>query len=140
MQNEITLTHQEKTALGYAKKAAEATRLEDGAWFLRAAERNAKQAGTTLEAIEEKAAAIEAAAQAPTVAAVEVPAAPACSVRAIRRFYAICKSCKTDTTSDERVRGAFSVFFGQRIETRKQLTTDMWLRAGDAVEAGQLVF
>lgn len=135
----IELTFNEKTALGFAKRAAEAKTINDGAWFMKQANRHADKAGLTLEQIEEKAAAIEAAANAPQIEAEAAPVAK-CSVKAIRRFFAICKSAGIDASNDDRVRGALSVFFGVRIESRKQLTTDQWISAGDAIEAKRLVF
>ncbi len=118
-----TLSFHESTALGFAKRAAEAKDLTQGTWFMRQANRHEDKAGLTLEEIEAK-----------------VEAAPVCSVKAIRRFFAICKSAGVDASSDERVRGALSVFFSKKIVSRKDLTTDMWLSAGDAIERGQLVF
>ncbi len=135
MQNELTRT--EKTALNFAAKAAAAKDNENAAWFARTANRKAAEAGTTVEALFVKAAAIEAA----TVpVAVEAPAAPACSVKAIRRFFAICKSAGVDTSSDERMKGALSAFLGRKVASRKELSTDQWLSAGDAIERGHLVF
>ncbi len=122
----MQLSFHEKTALGYAKKAAEAKEQAAADWFMRSAVKHADKAGLSLEAIQAKAAKVE--------------AMPVCSVRAIRRFFAICKSAGVDATSEERTRGALSAFFGLRIESRRDLTTDQWLAAGDAIETGRLVF
>ena len=129
------LTAAEEIVLGFARNAANAKDLETGAWHLRAAQRNAAKLGTTLEAIEDKAAAIEAAKVAPAV-----KATPVCSVKAIRRFFAICKAQGIDTKDESHVRGALSVFFARRVASRKELTTDNWIAAGDAIEAGRLIF
>lgn len=120
------LTFHEKTALGFARRADAAKNQADADWNMRHALRHAERAGLSLQAIEAKAAALEA------------PAS--CSVKAIRRFFAICKNARIDASNDDRVRGALSVFFGKRINSRKELSTDMWLSAGDAIEAGRLVF
>ena len=125
----MQLTFHETTALGFAKKAAEAKEQAGADWFMRSAVTHADKAGLSLEAIQAKAA---------QVATVE--AMPVCSVKAIRRFFAICKTAGVDATSEERTRGALSAFFGLRIESRKQLTTDQWLAAADAIETGRLVF
>jgi hypothetical protein len=61
-------------------------------------------------------------------------------VKAIRRFFAICKSAGVDTSSDERMKGALSAFLGRKVASRKELSTDQWLSAGDAIERGHLVF
>ena len=136
MTNELTRT--EAAALNFAAKAAAAKDNDNAAWFARTANRKAAEAGTTVEALIVKAAAIEAA------AVVEVPAAPvapaACSVKAIRRFFAICKSAGIDTGSDDRMKGALSAFLGRKVASRKELSTDDWLRAGDAIERAALVF
>ncbi len=135
MPNELTRT--EAAALNFAAKAAAAKDNDNAAWFARTANRKAAEAGATVEALLVKAAAIEAA------AVVEVPAAPvspACSVKAIRRFFAICKSAGVDTSSDDRMKGALSAFLGRKVASRKELSTDDWLRAGDAIERAALVF
>ncbi len=133
------LTRTEAAALSFAAKAAAARDNDNAAWFARTANRKAKEAGTTVDALIMKAAAIEAAVVEVPAAPV-APAAPACSVKAIRRFFAICKSAGVDTSSDERVRGALSVFLGRKVASRKELSTDDWLRAGDAIERAALVF
>lgn len=122
------LSFQEQTALGFLANARKAKTQADADWHMRHAVKAADKAGTTIEAIEAKAA-----------AKVE-PAKVQCSVKAIRRFFAICKSVGVDTKDESHVRGALSVFFGRRIASRKELTTDQWLRAGDAIESRRLVF
>jgi hypothetical protein len=133
------LTRTEAAALSFAAKAAASKDNESAAWFARTANRKAKEAGTTVEALLVKAAAIEAAVvEAP--AALVAPAAPTCSVKAIRRFFAICKSAGVDISRDDRMKGALSAFLGRKVASRKELSTDDWLRAGDAIERAALVF
>ncbi len=135
MQNE--LTQSEQMALGFLKNARAAKSQDTADWHLRAAVRHADKAGATLEEIETKAAVIAAM---QTIEAPAVKAAPVCSGKAIRRFFAICKSAGIDTADESHVQGALSVFFARRIESCKELTTDNWLAAADAIEAGRLIF
>jgi len=71
----------------------------------------------------------------------EVPAkGPCCHVRVIRRFYAIAQKAGLDVKNSERMKGAFSMALGRRVDSRKQLTADNWAYLGDLAESGRLVF
>jgi hypothetical protein len=132
------LNRAEEIVLGFARNAANAKDIETGAWHLRAAQRNAAKLGTTLEAIEEKAAAIEAAAKAPKV---EAPAKVRCPhYKAIREFFKVARELGLDTSkeSKDRWRGALGMLLGRPIESRSELTGAEWSFATNALRMGKL--
>jgi hypothetical protein len=135
------LTFHEKTALGFAQKSENAKDEQGREWFMKSALKHAAQAGLTLQQIETKAAAIETqnAAQNAALETTEEVCDP-CAVKAIRYFFAVCKNAGIDTTNSDLMRGAFSTYFGRKINTRRDLTADMWLNAANAIERGHLIF
>lgn len=125
-----------KTAQGFILKSreAEANGDEQGAaWFYRAAIRRAEEAGTT-------ACAVAAMMDAEAVKEAIAPKPPCCHVRVIRRFYAICKSVGLDWHQEERMRGAFSMALGKRVDSRESLSGEEWAKLGDMAERRQLIW
>ncbi len=129
MQNELTNT--EKTALGFAKKAAEAKDQSSADWFMRAAVKNADKTGTTLEAIAAKAAAIEAAKAQPKTG--RCP-----HYKTIREFAATAREYGLSMADKDRARGAIGMFLGRRLESRSELTGQEWAFCTNAVRLGKL--
>ncbi len=119
------MSFNEKMARGFIERATSATNEADAAWFMRQAARYAEKMGTTVEALVAPAAEVK---------------KPCCHVRVIRRFYAICKNAGLDVKEADRMRGAFSLFLGRRVNSRDELNGDEWASLGDAAERGLLLW
>ncbi len=72
-----------------------------------------------------------------------VQAAPVvrdCRVKAMRRFWAICKAQGLDARNAEAMTVALSKYLGCIIPSRSQLSSGQWCEAAEAVELGVLAW
>jgi hypothetical protein len=98
------------------------------------------------ESAQREAVQVEAAQQMPV--AVEAPAAKVeakplpCSVKAIRRFFAIAKDCGMDTSKAAKpaMRHAIETALRRYINSRAEITMNEWLMLGDLVKIGRLAW
>ena len=130
------LTHSEKTALAYLENARNADTQREADYHLRAAVDHADRAGMSLEAIEAKAAAIEAAEAVEATAPAKKTRCP--HYATIKEFVNAAARAGLKMDDKDRARGAMGVYLGKRISSRSELTAADWNNAITGVNAGLL--